>query len=221
MSINYTTTNPRDVDKILESEITKLTDSSAYSFSIGSLPNATDYVGNALITDVGGGSLWRSDGYNWAPINGSVVIYKNTTPSVAHTGNTTETLLEEILIPGKLLGPTGGLRITNRITTTNNANTKTFKVRIGTATGIGGTVVNDPQWTSNATITCMTWIDNTGVENSQIGFNGNPIGSGTPNAWRTSSINTASNFLVSITGQLANSADSIQVVSTTIELVRI
>lgn len=59
MNINYNTTNPRQVDQLLETEIAKLTDSSAYSFSIGSLPNATDYVGNALITDVGGGSLWR------------------------------------------------------------------------------------------------------------------------------------------------------------------
>ncbi len=221
LNINYQKTNPRKVDQLLETEVNKLSGSYAERFSIGSLPNPGDYIGNAFVTDVGGGSLWRSDGLTWAPVNGSVLIYKNNTPSVAHTGNTTETLLEEILIPGKLLGPNGGLRISSRVTTTNNANTKTYRVRLGTATGIGGTAVNDPQWTTNATITCTTWIDNLGAENSQIGFNGNPLGSGTPNSWRTSTINTANNFLVSITGQLGTAADSIQVVSTTIELVRI
>lgn len=190
-------------------------------FPFAALPAPSDFIGNVYVSDIGtSGSLWRSNGSVWAPIGGEVILHQSNTAGTALTGSTTETLLEEFLIPGGLLGENGGLEIFHRLNSANSANTKTFRCRVSSTGGTGGTNLNDPQWTTNATITCRSIVDNAGAQNSQIGSNGNPLLSGSSNAWRTSAINTANNWYLSFTGQLANAADSIQIVSTVVKLVR-
>lgn len=217
LDINYITTNPLQRDKVLEAAI----ESVAPQFhTLATLPAPTSFIGTALVTDVGPrGTLFRSDGNEWGVVGGQCVLLHKTTPAptTALTGSTAETVLDEFLIPGGLLGPNGGLIVFHKITTTNSANTKTLRVRLG---GLAGTTVTDPQWTTNATITNTTWIENTGSVSSQIGSNGNPLGSGSSNSWRTAAINTNNNFLLTITGQLANAADSFQLITTRIVLVR-
>ena len=217
-SLNYKTQNPLDRDKDIAEVLDDLTSSTAAAYTFQTLPDPTTYIGNAFVLDVGvRGSLWRSDGVSWGLVGGECVLFNKTTTTAALTGTTTETLLDEFVIPGGLLGSGGSLIVTSRLTTTNNANVKTFRVKLN---GVAGTALNDPQLTSIATTTCTTYIDNVSAS-SQIGGNGSSIGSGTTNAWRTAAVNTASNFTVSLTGQLANSADSIQVVTTRVVLVRL
>lgn len=185
------------------------------------MPKPQDLIGNFYLSDVGlGGSLWRSNGEDVCPVGGQVVLVDKKVASAQLTGVTTEQLADEFLIQGKLLGKNGGLVIFNRIRTTNNGNSKTLRFRVGATGGLSGTAINDPVLSGSTTITCSTVLDNAGSVSSQIGSNGNPLGSNSSNDYRTASVNTDQHWFLSISGQVSNAADFIQIVSTRIMLVR-
>lgn len=164
------------------------------------------------ITDVGeNGSLWRGNGTSW--IKMSVIPLLNLTTTVSLTGTTSETTLQTLNISGGVMGSKGKLRIYVMYNVTNNANTKTLRLKnsglslwqLAAATAVGAF--------------SHTFIANMGSESSQItslfntaGFGGNTVTTNT-----TSTINTAADFVLTLTGQLGNSGDTLSVLGVFVE----
>lgn len=192
----------------------------AKQFNWATLPAAADYIGTAYITDIGEhGSLWKSDGSSWGIVGGSVVLASNWVAGTAVTGSTSETVFSNGLftVRGGLLGLNGSLRIEQKVSFTNSANNKTFRVRLG---GIGGTAVNDPQLTTTQTAHITTNVDNRNSQSSQIGGNGSVNLSAATNSWRNATINTAVDWDLAMTGQLASAGETMTLEGYRITLIR-
>jgi len=86
---------------------------------------------------------------------------------VDKTGDTNETALATITIPAGSMGANGILRVTTLWTHTNNANTKTWRIRLG---GISGTQFATIARTTSATDGDMRIIQNRNSQSSQVAF---------------------------------------------------
>lgn len=210
----------KDVGSLANEFVAAGEPSFARQFSWATLPPPADYIGTAFITDVGlRGSLWRSDGATWGVVGGSVVLANNWVAGTAVTGSTSETLFSNgtFTVRGGLMGLNGSLRIEQKLTFTNSANTKTLRVRLG---GIGGTAVNDPQVVNLQTAHITTQVDNRNSQSSQIGSNGSVNLSAATNNWRNATINTAVDWDIALTGQLASAGETLTLEGYRITLLR-
>lgn len=181
------------------------------------LPSATSYIGTAFVSDIGThGSLWRSDGSTWGLVGGLCVL-AHSGVAVSAGAVTTEETLFSMTIPGGSMGPNGALRVTTLFTTTNSANNKTMRIKLG-ATAFAAQV-----GTTNATFENIPQtIRNRGSEASQVTFptaNAH-TGTATGSAITTGTENTAIDLVLSITGQKATGAEVLTLESYTIELIR-
>jgi hypothetical protein len=137
--------------------------------------------------------------------------------AAAHTGNTTETTLATIAIPAGAMGPNGALRVTTVFSFTNSANAKTPRVRLG---GASGTAFMAPSLTTGDSSMLQRLIMNRNSASSQVGPSStinNSFG-GQGGAVVTATVNTASAQDLMITGQLANSGETITLESYIVEL---
>lgn len=131
-----------------------------------------------------------------------------------HTGNTTETTLATVTVPGGALGPNGVLKITSLWSHTNNANTKTPRVKFGGAEYYSFT------HTSSASARMYRTIANRNTENSQVG--GPTVGGfnwgQTAAVLTTSSVDTSVDQDLVFSGQLGDSGDVMALESYLVEL---
>lgn len=125
----------------------------------------------------------------------------------SHTGNTNETALATISIPAGAMGTGGGLEIRTVWSYTNSANNKILRARLG---GASGTQYLADTVTTTASKVDVRWIKNRGAANSQVGghLSSSPIASSTLSAI-TSAVDTSAATTVVISGQLANSGETI------------
>lgn len=135
------------------------------------------------------------------------------------TGDTVETTLATITIPGGALGATGRIRVSTIWTITNNANAKNIRVRLG---GIGGTAFQNVPISTAATAAFETHIANRGAVASQVGWAfgcrfDQVFTSFTP---VTGSLNTAIDQDLVITAQLAVGTDSATLEAYMVEILR-
>lgn len=152
------------------------------------------------ITDVGeNGSLWRGNGTKWVRM--SHITYYSLSSSVSLTGTTTETTLLTIPIKGGLMGLGGRLQQIAVFAMTNNANTKTFRAKIG-----GSTIAYSTS-SSLATTGFNFWLLNRNSQSSQYNSNATSF-----------AIDTSVDFDLTITGQLANAADTLTLSALTLEV---
>lgn len=127
--------------------------------------------------------------------------------SVAVTcpSDTSENTLASITIPGGTMGANGRIRLTTLWSTTNSANAKTLRARLG---GLAGTVVFSTAVTTNQSYRDMREIGNRNSESSQVAPAGASGGFGaSASAIVTSAINTAADVSLVITGQKATAAE--------------
>jgi hypothetical protein len=167
------------------------------------------------VTDVGeNGSLWRGDGAKWVKLN-AFVLYSNLT-TASLTGTTLETELATIPIKGGVLGVNGKLRFYILGTVTNNANTKTFRLKHAS------TPLWQVAYTTAVGVTSQILFLNKNSESSQVTalFNTTGLGGNTVTVVTPSSIDTSADFSLTITGQLGNSADSISVTAIFVEIMQ-
>lgn len=167
------------------------------------------------ITDVGeNGSLWRGDGSKWVKLN-AFVLYSNLTTS-SLTGTTTETTLATIPIKGGVLGVNGKLRFYILGTVTNNANNKIFRLKHA------ATTLWQVAHTTAVGVTSQILFLNKNSESSQVTalYNTTGFGGGAVTAVTPSAIDTSADFSLTITGQLADSADSISVTAIFAEIMQ-
>lgn len=127
---------------------------------------------------------------------------------VPHTGNTAETTLATIQVPANAMGPNGRVRVTVLWSMTSSANNKTIRVRFG---GTSGTIYQQQQLTTNQINRLQAEWANRNATNSQVG---GPAGAssgwgGSSAAIVTSAVDTTANADIVISGQLANSGETI------------
>ena len=157
------------------------------------------------ITDIGeNGSLWRGNGTKWVKLH-AVKYYNNTTP-VSLTGTTAETTMLTIPVKGGLIGANGVLAIQPLWNATNNANSKTLRIKLGATTCYSYGTVN--LLSQDAYIN----VRNISSESSQKTASGMAGGTGgTVNNYNSTSTDTSVDFNIVVTGQLANSADTMAI----------
>lgn len=166
-------------------------------------------AGRALIDDADARAQCSTLG-TWRVLAASAVAASN-------TGNTTETTLATVAIPAGALGPNGVLRVTATWSYTNSANTKTPRFRLG---GISGTVMCAPAVTASGSLIIQRTIHNRNAQNSQV-----TLGSANSNTFVASSgallatsVDTSVAQDLVLTGQLANSGETITLEAYLVEL---
>ena len=153
------------------------------------------------VTDVGeNGILSRGNGTKWVRMH-PVNFYNLATPVVL-TGTTSETTMLTVSIPAGFINKRGRLNMLGLMTLTNNANLKTLKVKFG------GQTIATVASTSQAVLGFSTWLLNLNIETSQKNGNATSFTIDT----------TIANDLV-ITGQLANSADTLTLTALSVEII--
>lgn len=187
--------------------------------TIADLPLATAASKNTFyrITDLGTGSaLFYSNGSYWIPC-GEQLIYVNNIGATL-TGTTTETVLSTFTFPSKLASPNMTIVASSLWSTTNNANNKTLRARLN---GTSGTEFLSVAISTSTSFQTETMIRHRNSVASQIGMSaGTTTQYGlSGNAVVTSNIDMSSaNRDIVLTGQLANSSDSIILRAYTISL---
>lgn len=151
-------------------------------------------------------ALWRA--IPGTPANGPV----------SHTGNTNETVLVTVPIPGGSMGTKGALRITTLWSAgANNANAKNGRVRFNSTSGDQILICGLPSLLSGS-VQRTVW--NQGAQNSQayyVGATANSYATSTT-ANSTSAIDTSADFNIVFTAALANGTDTLTLTSYLVEL---
>lgn len=177
-------------------------------------PDASSAKGEMFFfSDIGvNGSYWVSNGEFWSPLNGEVTLFSSGL-DVSLTGTTTETAIGTYTLQGGIMSRVGQLDVVALVSCTNNANTKTFRVRKADVGSISTGAYYSAAVTSVLNIQLFTCIKSNNSTTAQKGFGstGGVIpGLGTVAA---SIITTSRNMSlpcdISVTGQLGNSADTI------------
>ena len=155
------------------------------------------------VTDIGeNGILCRGNGTRWVRMHN--IRYYDLGAAVSLTGTTSETTLASFTVNGGLMGAKGKLKIWPLLSMTNNANGKTFKLKMD------GNVIYGNTRTNETHIQFVSIVRNANSESSQKIGTGVTAGLGTSTAAIvTLSVDTAVDFTISITGQLANAGDTL------------
>lgn len=157
-------------------------------------------------------------------IGGSQIVPGNTPPAnfviaqsavaASVTGTTNETTLATIAIPAGAMGANGQLRITALFSTTNSANNKILRANIGGTAFLATTV------TAVASTSSLVMIRNRNSLASQVGFAPTiSAGVGTSaTAVVTATVDMSVAQNLTITGQLANTGETITLEAYTVEI---
>ena len=174
--------------------------------------SATAYLTPAQIeTYIAGlGRTFAKDAGLWWPLASSAV-------GVSCPADTSEDILATITVPAGAIGANGQLRIWQLWSCTNNANSKTMRVRLG---GVSGTQFLGAGVSSIATWQNVTIIRNRNSQSSQIGFASNQ---GTPFATttttnQTGAVDTSASQDIVISGQKGTAGDTLTLEAYMVEL---
>jgi hypothetical protein len=135
----------------------------------------------------------------------------------SHTGDLVETTLASVQIPAGLIGPNGVVRISAVWSCTNSANTKTFRIRFGTAAGSGTAYLTRTATTSGTVITQQT-ISNRNSASSQVGAHTSGEFGAQTAAVTTSTRNTNNESFVSFSALLDDITETITLESYIVEV---
>lgn len=146
-------------------------------------------------------------------IAGTARVLAQSAVPLVKTGDTVETALATITIPGGMLGPNGSVRITTLWTHTNSANNKNMRVKFG------GTQISVNTVTTTAASRDQRQINNRGSASSQIAFQGGTGGLGaTTGAPVTTAFDTAAPVDITLTAQLALGTETMTLEAYTVEV---
>ena len=165
------------------------------------------------ITDIGeNGSLWRGDGTKWVRLH-SIKFY-DLSAAVVLTGTTFAATLATITIPAGLIGANGKVKFYPLWSNTNNANTKTLRVVLNGATTVYTGTSQNSVHNSGLLI-----LRNFNSETTQRMSSGMVAGLGsTTGSIAATTVNTTTPVTVTVTGQLANSTDTMTLESLFVEI---
>ena len=156
------------------------------------------------ITDIGeNGSLWRGNGTKWVRLH-SIKFYDLSAAFVL-TGTTLAATLATITIPAGLIGANGKVKFYPLWSNTNNANTKTLRVVLnGVTTVYTGASQNNVH---NSGLLILRNFNSESVQRMSSGMTAG-LGSTTGSIAATTIDTTTMPVTVAVTGQLANSTDT-------------
>ena len=153
-----------------------------------------------------------------APAPPVLVLMAKSNVQQAVTGTLTETVLATINLPANTIGANGQVRIRTYWTVTNSANNKTLRVRFGTA-GISSTAISTSTITTFSSPFITVDMQNNNATNAQNAFSVGSRGTDglTTTVLAISSIDTTVSENLYITGQLANTGETITLTSYSVE----
>jgi hypothetical protein len=151
------------------------------------------------------------------------VLYQSAV-AVTHTGDTNETALRTITLPGYAMGTNGSVRITHIWSLTSDASDKTVRVRFG---GPAGTDYYGLSVAAMSAYTMQTTIANRNATNSQMGrpaplttgITGTGWGGTSAAAIVTSAVDTTAAVDIVISIQLADAADTVTLQYVLVEVI--
>lgn len=171
---------------------------------------ASAYSGRQyLVTDLGiGGSLWRSDGSVWQLV-APVVLYKIVAQQTL-TGTTSETVLAQYTLPANALGSDRKLTAEAVFGTTVSANAKTNRIRHGASAGTGNALASLAAISTTGSQRVWGGVRNR-TTTSQIQAHTSLSGNGgnSTSTFTTGSLDTTAATVVSFTGTLGSSGETI------------
>jgi len=148
----------------------------------------------------------------------SVVLLAQSAVPVLLTGTTVETLMAEILIPGGVMGPHGSLEIWTIWSCTNNANSKTPRLRWS---GPAGGEMFNTVLASVSSLNLMSSLTNRGSESSQVqGHRALTSFASSSGGLFTWTVDTRVDQTIALSGELANAGDSLTLERYSIKLAR-
>lgn len=159
------------------------------------------------------GAVWLDA----AAASGAWRVLAASAVAATHTGNTSETALASIVIPGGAMGPNGALRVTTQWSYTNSANAKTKRYRLG---GLGGAALMAVSATTTVSASHQRTIQNRNAENAQVTHGlgwGNAFGM-SGNSPVTTTLDTTIDQALVMTVQLATASESISLESWLLEV---
>lgn len=162
-------------------------------------------VGNAAITSGSGVPILLAS--SWVAVSGAA--------------DTNENTLATITVPANTLRANGILRLMSFWSFTNNANTKTMRVKYS---GAAGTAYMSFALTTQGSVMGITTIANANATNSQtggtmaVGGNNTALSSGATAI--TSSVDTTAATTILLTGQKATGTDTLTLIGYTCEYIR-
>ena len=176
--------------------------SSATNIGLG--PN--NYNGNATGPFLGTGSPTATmSQYGCAGLSTEYILAASAAAS-SHTGDTNETTLATITVPAGAMGANGYVVIESLWTITNSANNKITRAKFG------GTTMMSATFTTEATYNNLVRVANRNATNSQVSST-TTVGSGgwgqSTSATNTAAIDTTASVSITLTGQLANTGETI------------
>lgn len=145
------------------------------------------------------------------------VIGASAATGMSVTGSTNETALATISIPAGAMGANGILRVTLLVTGTNNANTKTIRIRLG---GISGSQFFAASIASTLTTRSQIQIQNRNSQASQVAHANATLNSfqSTSGGVFTASVDTSAAQDLVISGQLGTGTDTLTLESYLVEI---
>lgn len=135
---------------------------------------------------------------------------------VAHTGDTADTTLASILIPGGCMGPRGALRMTLLFSCTDSTNAKTFHARLGGSNDVLGFYQVTAAGTS--AVTFQRTVFNSGDEGHQTYLSGWGTYGQTGGSLTSKTIDTSQDQYLNISAQLALGTETVTLDGYTIEV---
>lgn len=133
--------------------------------------------------------------------------------ALSHTGDTAETDLAAITIPGGSMGANGLIRINSLWTFTNSVNNKILRARFD------GTAIFQVTMTTSAVYADLDRIiANRNAANSQIGRNVGAQGAQSTSAALTMAANTLTDRVLRLTAALADAGETITLESYQVEI---
>jgi hypothetical protein len=175
--------------------------------------------GNATPAPTLGTAAWENF---WTFTNGQgrirgVNVLAASAVAVSHTGTTSETVLATVSVPANWMGPNGALEIEFLGTNNNNANDKTWFVRLS-STQFAGQVQ-----TTTISYKHHLVIANRNSASSQIGTTPGPASTGTwgqgNTAVTTAALDTTAALSLTIRGQLEDAGDNMQLEQYIVKLI--
>lgn len=167
-------------------------------------PNIDGNVNTALVTRTNAGHL--TGRYNLVPrsaaVNYESVRVLQVGGGISMTGSTAASTLATISIPAGAMGANGQIEIDSFWSGTNSGNNKTMRHVFG------GTNYLAQNFTTQLAWHALTTIWNTGATGTQKGSNNNTYGALSA-ALNTSSVDTTGAVTVALTGQLADSSETL------------
>jgi hypothetical protein len=160
-------------------------------------------------TDAGNGEIRKAQWNEAHTVTGVPDVFAQSGTAASVGAVTTEVVLATISFSGGEVGPNGWVEVTTHWTNNNNANNKQFNIRVG---GTGGTLFMNVFNTTNIGEVRQTVIINNNSASSQK--SSVPIGNATgyggfASAGPTAAVNTAAAWDLVISGQKANSGDTL------------